>query len=295
MGTTKTEVKTDAGKELKMKTHKIEMLILICLGISLFSLTVTGCVMVSSFCMLDTNLIGTWKLVSATVGGQTITCPGSDETTGFECGENELLVLNSNGTYDESIASTVDDSGFWFAVNGRLMMDDEINDNNPVAYTYSISGNILTASTLSGTVVAQYERQSAVSTINPFELVFKNPSMSISMLTDKTLIGTWRYTSITYGTTVVNCPGTSDIPGISCGDNETVTFNFDNTFTETVSNTDHSAGAWYSLHGRLFLDDTVVEDNDPSAWIYSVDGNVLTMTMWGGLYVATLERVEEQP
>ncbi len=38
---------------------------------------------------------------------------------------------------------------------------------------------------------------------------------------------------------------------------------------------------------------TEVEDGDPSAWVYAIDGDVLTMKMWGGLYVATLDRVED--
>ncbi len=252
-----------------------------------------GCVLVSSNCMLDMSLIGTWKLVSTTIGEVTVTCPGSDAGTVFTCGADEILNLNDDGTYDESIASTVDNSGFWFAVDGRLMMDDDVDDGKPASYAYSLEGKQLVAKTLNGTLVARYERQGEACTRKPWDLVRENPSLSVTMLVDRDLVGTWRYASITFGETVVDCPGTSAIPGISCGANETVTFNDDNTFTETISNTDHSEGNWYSLRGRLFLDDPQLEDSDPSAWAYSVDGNVLTMSMWGGGYIAVLDRVEE--
>jgi hypothetical protein len=241
--------------------------------------------------MLDTQLIGTWKIVSATIGGVQTTCPGTDAASGFTCGADETLTLNSDGSYSEILTSTVDDDGFWFAVNNRLMMDDTIPDDNPVSYTYLIDGNIMTAKTLSGQIAVQYARVGEPSTLTQQDILDAHPDLTKDALVDPALMGTWRYASIQYNGTTITCPGDAGIPGISCGDNEVVNFNGDNTFTETISNTTHAGGNWYALYNRVFMDDTEFEDADSSAWIYTITDNVLTLKMWGGKYTATLERL----
>lgn len=231
--------------------------------------------------MLDPQLIGTWKLVSSTSGGETVVYTGS-----------ETLTLKSDGSYEEALSSTADNKGFWFAVNNRLLMDDTIADDNPGAFSYTINGNMLTAKTLSGTVVAEYERQGQPSTFTHRTIVESYPDLARHKLVDANLVGTWRYVSIEFFGTSITCPGDSGIPGISCGTDERVTFVNDNTFTETVSNTSHDRGFWYAFHDRLYLDDAELEDADPSAWMYTISGDVLTMKMWGGGYIATLQRVK---
>jgi len=241
--------------------------------------------------MLDPQLIGTWKIVAATISGVTTTCPGTDAASGFSCGANETMSLKSDGSYDEILISTPDKQGFWFAVNSRLMMDDTIADDNPAVYTYKLNGTTLTAKTLSGVISVVYERQGEPSTLSQQDILQSYPELGRSLLVAPNLIGTWKYASIKYKDTTITCPGDSGIPGISCGANEVVNFSDNNTFTETISNTSHSAGNWYALHGRLFMDDTEFDDSDPSGWMYNIAGNVLTMKMWGGTYTATLQRV----
>ncbi len=242
---------------------------------------------------LDPQLIGTWRLVSAITGDQTTTCPGTDEATGFSCGDNETLTLNSDGTYDEVLSSSADDEGVWFAVNGLLMLDDELRADNPGAFTYAIDGNTMTARTLGGAIVAVYERQGEPSTLTEADIVRATPTMDSARLVDANLVGTWEYMSIEYQDTLVVCPGTSEIPGIFCGENETVTYNANGTFDETISNTDHSAGVWYALDRVLLLDDTTVTDHDPSAWTYTIQGDVLIMRTFDSDLISTLHRVQE--
>ena len=241
--------------------------------------------------MLEPELIGTWKLVSMTNSGQTTTCPGADPLSGVSCGANETLTLKSDGNYEETISSTVDDGGLWFAVDGIMMLDDEVTPDNSGAFTYVIEGNTMTARTLSGGLQVVYERQGDASTLTQADIVRADPSLSIANLVDTNLVGTWVYLSIDYNGTLVVCPGDSGIPGIFCGANELMIFNADNTFTETVSNTDHSAGRWYAVHDILLFDDTVFEDHDPTSWTYTIHDDILTMRTFSGALLATLQRV----
>lgn len=278
-----------------MTGDRIMKMVLIIVCVVFLAVWTVGCSSSDNFnygeSMLDTQLIGTWKLGAATIEGQRIVCPGTNATSSFSCTSNETLTLKSDGSYEEVLTSTPDNKGFWFAVNSRLMMDDTIADDNPVVYTYVIDGNMLTAKTLSGTLVVEYERQGPPSTFTHQDIVQAYPELSRYNLVDPNLIGSWRYVSIQFFGTSVTCPGDSGIPGISCGADERVNFIDDNTFTETISNTSHDRGFWYAFHGRVFMDDTEFEDADPSAWMYTISGDVLTMKMWGGGYIATLQRV----
>jgi hypothetical protein len=242
---------------------------------------------------LDPQLIGAWKLTAATVGGVTTTCPGEDANSGFSCGDDEQLTLNADGSYAETLSSTIDDAGVWFAVNGLLMLDDELRADNPGAFTYTVDGNTLTAQTLGGALVAVYARQGEPSTLTEADIVAANPGLDSARLVDTNLVGKWEYVSIEYQDTLVVCPGTSAIPGIFCGEHEWVRYSADSTFEETISNTEHAAGVWYALNGVLLLDDTVREDYDPSAWTYTIQGDVLIMRTFDADLISTLHRVQE--
>lgn len=242
---------------------------------------------------LDPALIGTWRLVSSTSDGVTTTCPGSNPDTGFSCSENETLTLKSDGNFTETLSSTVDDEGIWFAVDGLMMLDDEVTPDNSGAFTYVIEGTTLTARTLSGGLAVVYERVGAASTVTEAQIVLAHPELSAAHLVDPALLGTWVYISIQFQDTLVPCPGTSDIPGISCGENETVTFKPDNTFSETVANTDHSEGVWYAMNDILLFDDTTFEDHDPTSWTYTIHDDVLTLRTFSGVLISTLRRVQD--
>jgi hypothetical protein len=241
--------------------------------------------------MLEPELIGTWKLVEMTNSGVTVTCPGENADLGFSCTDNETLTLQSDGNYEETISSTVDDEGLWFAVDGIMMLDDELTPDNSGAFTYEIDGNTMTARTLSGGLEVVYERQGAASTLTQADIVRADSSLRFANLMDANLVGTWEYISIDFNGVLVECPGDSGIPGISCGENELMIFKADNTFDETVSNTDHSTGRWYATHDILLFDDPTFEDHDPTSWTYTIHDDILTMRTFSGALISTLRRV----
>ncbi len=243
--------------------------------------------------MLDTQLIGSWKLTGTTIGTNHVTCPGSDSVSGFLCGDNEVLTLNSDGSYDETIATTIGDKGFWFGVNSHLNMDDTTSDKDPASYVYTFEGDTLKASALNGVFVTEYQRQGDPSTLTQQEIIEAKPELNIDNLIDPNLVGSWRYVSITINGIVTPCPYDSGIPGISCGENEVVKFNGNNTFSQPNSNGSLSEGNWYALYGRLFMDDSdFLGGSYPLASVYTATDSLLTMEMWNSQVVATLERVK---
>ncbi len=227
--------------------------------------------------MLEPELIGAWKLISTTADGQTITSAG-----------DEVLTLQSDGRYEDTIRATADDAGVWFAVDGLLMLDDWVTPDNPSAFTYIIEGSILTAHALGGATTLVYERQGEASTLSHAQIIAADSSLGIAYLTDVSLVGTWEYVSIEYEGMLVICPATSDIPGVACGEHEQMIFRADHSFEETASNPDHGTGVWYAAHGDLLFDDLLFDDHDPTAWTYSVHEDLLTMRTSDGRLTWTL-------
>ena len=245
--------------------------------------------------MLNPKLIGTWKLASVAAGANKVTCPGSGELVAgrtFECGANETLNLKSDGTYDELLTSTTEDSGDWFAIDTHLMMDDELGVNNPIAYTFVLEGNLLLLETYEGGFIAEYVREGEESTLTDEDIVASNPDLAIENLVDPNMVGKWRYRSIEYNGTIIQCPGDTGIEGFSCGDNEWIEFSNNNKFTETVSSTTHDSGFWYARLNRVYMEDLEFHDHDPSAATYVIENGVMTMRMWGGVYNIVMERIE---
>ncbi len=172
-----------------------------------------------------------------------------------------------------------------------MMLDDETTPDNAGAFTFVVDGDTLTARTLTGAITVVYERQGEASTLTQADIVDADPDLDFANLSDPNLAGTWVYVSIKYGNTFVECPGDSGIPGIACGENETMTFAADNTFEETVSNTEHDSGRWYSSYDILLFEDPTFEDHDPTAWTYTIHDDVLTMRTFSGALISTLRRV----
>jgi hypothetical protein len=251
--------------------------------------------MPSGTSMLDTNLIGTWTLVSATLDGRIIVCPANDPVTGFLCGASDTLTLQSDGTFLETGTSTAANPGLWFATNGRVLLEDGNAPGNPTAFTYVISGIELTIATESGAVAFQYERQGAASTVTQQSIVQADPNLNAANLVDPNLVGSWQFVSIEDSGTIVTCPGTSAVPPISCFASETITFSAGNTWVDSVLGTDPvvlSQGIWYIRDARILLDDQVFADNDPVAGTYTIQGDLLTIRELDGQFIVTARRVQ---
>ena len=246
--------------------------------------------------MLDTNLIGTWTLVSATLDGRVIVCPADDPVTGFQCGAGDTLTLQSDGTFLKTGTSTAANPGLWFATNGRVLLEDGTTPGNPTAFTYVINGIELTIATQSGAVAYLYERQGAASALTQRNILLANPALNISNLVDPNLVGSWQYVSIEDSGTIVTCPGTSAVPAISCLDSEAITFSADNTWVDSVPGTDPlvvlSQGIWYIRDARILFDDEVFADNDPIAGTYAIEGDLLTIRELDGQVIVTARRVQ---
>jgi len=152
----------------------------------------------------------------------------------------------------------------------------------------------LTLKTYNGTAHLEFVRQGLPSTLTQLDILNSYPTLNKQLLTVPALLGKWRFETILYAGITATCPGVTGDPNVSCGANDFATFSSDNTFTQTVPNTGYTTypkGIWYALNGRLLMDDIELTDSDLSAWIFSVTGDVLTLSSANGGYVISLRRV----
>lgn len=262
----------------------------------LFGILISGAIILLTGCGggggSDTPCIaGTWKLLSVTAGTTTVQCPGSDAAAGLICGENETLTLNANGLYTDTHLSTPDDSGTWFVHDGVdsdiVVFDDDMTPNNPYSYNFVLEGNLMHFSTTQGYIKGVYELVSRDETCDGPSTDYEDH--------DRNLVGTWRLVSLWAGSTTVTCPGSNEAAGIACGENETITYTGNGRFTDTHIMTPDDSGIWFTNNNNgkniLVNDDDATPDN-PSAYIYTLDGNSLQFTTMGGYTGGNYVKVE---
>jgi hypothetical protein len=99
------------------------------------------------------GLVGSWLLTSIQVGTTSpATCPAEIDIGGYilACGDDDELVLRSNGSYSSSLDQIPTTSGVWETVSIEgadiIIFEDEDSEDDPQSYLYDIDGDFLAIS-----------------------------------------------------------------------------------------------------------------------------------------------------
>lgn len=113
-------------------------------------------------------------------------------------------------------------------------------------------------------------------------------SPEVKSILNPATIGTWKYVSISSGTSKVICPGTAlfGTSTLTCGADAKITLSSDGKFVDNLTG---SSGEWFSDDTHIMMDDDQNADN-PIVYTAVMNGNNLILKTFEGGFVAEFAR-----